>query len=277
MTTLEQEGHMQIFEFQDTQEQTLLCLNYNFAEDCKSNREVALHALGHGVDIKRYWNYNRFFKGLHLLIAYEGTSPVGHIEYIPIEHAPRPVKGNNLTFINCMYVQPQARGRGIGSALLKACEERVRGTSSGLAVIANADWPQVPPNFFAVHDFIAVAEDHGAQLMLKAWAKISPPHFLPRSYEPLEPSKPDQIMVDIFWCGQCPHWVQARDRLTHLAHEYGNAIKIRGINTDERAMVEAWGISDGLYINGQRKFAAPPSDIDLRIALEQAVKVKVLA
>jgi GNAT superfamily N-acetyltransferase len=270
---------MQIFEFQDTQEQTLLCLNYNFAEDCQSNREVALHDLGNSVNVKRYWNYNRFFKGLHLLIAYEGTTPVGHIEYLPIEVAPRPVKGHNLTFINCMYVQPQARGRGVGSALLQECEAKAHGVSSGLAVIANAEWPPAPYSFFAVHDFVTVAEDHGLQLMIKAWGKITPPEFLPRNYAyaPPEPSKPNQVTVDIFWCGQCPHWVHARDRLTHLAHEYGDAVKIRGINTDERATIEAHGISDGLYINGQRRFDAPPSEVDLRIALEQAVKVKVLA
>jgi GNAT superfamily N-acetyltransferase len=276
MTPIEKEWHMQIFEFQDTQEQTLLCLNYNFAEDCKSNREVALHDLGNGVNVKRYWNYNRFFKGLHLLIAYEGTTPVGHIEYVPIEHAPRPVRGEDLTFINCMYVQPQARNRGVGSALLKACEEKVRPTSSGLSAIVNADWPPAPYSFFAVHDFITVAEDHGAQLMVKAWAKISSPSFLPRKYESEQPDKPDQVTVDIFWCGQCPHWVQTRDRLTHLAQGYGDAIKIRGINTDDRTTVERWGISDGLYVNGRLRFAAPPSDIDLRIALEQAVKVKVV-
>lgn len=268
---------MQIFEFQDTQEQTLLCLNYNFAEDCQSNREVALHDLGNGVNVKRYWNYNRFFKGLHLLIAYEGTTPVGHLEYLPIEYAPRPIKGHDLTFINCMYVQPQARDRGVGSALLQACEDKVRSTSSGLAVIAHADWPPVPYSFFAVHNFATVAEDHGAQLMVKAWGKITPPYFLPRNYEPLSQSKPDQVTVDVFWCGQCPHWVEARDRLTHIAREYGDAVKVRGINTDDRATIEAWGISDGVYFNGQPKFTTPPSEADLRIALEQAVKVKVLA
>lgn len=268
---------MQIFEFQDTQEQTLLCLDYNFAEDCESNREVALQQLGTGVNVKRYWNYNRFFKGLHLLIAYEGTTPVGHIEYIPIEHAPRPVSGEGLTFINCLYVQPHARGRGVGAALLQACEEKVRSSSNGLAAIANADWPPAPIGFFAAHDFMPVAEEHGAQLMVKAWDKVVAPHFLPRHYEPLTLSHPDQVPIDIFWCGQCPHWVKARDRLVNLAHQYGHQIVIRGINTDERATVEQWGIADGIYINGEQKFDTPPSEAELRNALEQAVRVKVLA
>ena len=267
---------MQIFEFQDTQEQTLLCLNYNFAEDCESNREVALQELGNGVNVKRYWNYNRFFKGLHLLIAYEGTTPVGHLEYLPIEYAPRPVQGEGFTFIDCLYVQPQARGRGIGSALLRECEDRARKASSGLVAIANANWPPAPYSFFTAHDFITVAEDHGAQLMVKAWSKVVTPRFLTRHYEPMKSSQPDQVSVDIFWCGQCPHWVKARDRLTQIAHEYGDQIKIRGINTDERSMIEAWGISEGIFINGQRRFDAPPSELDLRLALERAAKVKVV-
>lgn len=137
----------------------------------------------------------------------------------------------------------------------------------------------MPTGFFAVHDFTSVAEEQGAQLMVKAWGKITPPYFLPRNYAyaPSEPSRPNQVTIDLFWCGQCPHWVQAHDRLTHLAREYGDAIKMRGINTDERSTIEAWGISEGLFINGQQRFAAPPSEVDLRIALEQAVKVKVLA
>lgn len=32
---------MQVFEFQDTEEQTLLCLNYDFSKDCESDREMA--------------------------------------------------------------------------------------------------------------------------------------------------------------------------------------------------------------------------------------------
>jgi GNAT superfamily N-acetyltransferase len=267
---------MQIFEFQDTQEQTLLCMNYNFAEDCQSNREVALQTLSNGVNAKRYWNYNRFFKGLHLLIAYEGTTPVGHIEYLPIEHAPRPVRGVGLTFIDCMYVQPQARGRGTGSALIEAVEEKVRASSSGLATITNAAWPSMPYNLFATHGFITVAEDQTARLMVKAWTKIVSPEFLPRRYQPIEPEQSGQTTVDIFWCGQCPHWVQARDRLTQLSREFGDQITLRGINTDDRSTVERWGISDDVYINGRLLFASPPSDVDLRIALEQAVKVKVV-
>ena len=45
---------MQIFEFQDTEEQILLCLNYDFSSDCEANREVAFKQLGTARDAKRF-------------------------------------------------------------------------------------------------------------------------------------------------------------------------------------------------------------------------------
>ena len=127
---------MEIFEFQDTEEQTLLCLNYDFAKDWEMDREQAFKQLGRAKDVKRFWNYSTLFKGVRILVAYEGASPVGHLEYIPIEHAPRPVKGENLTFITCMFVPPKHRWHGVGAQLLKACEEKAREHTGGLAVIA---------------------------------------------------------------------------------------------------------------------------------------------
>jgi hypothetical protein len=47
---------MEIFELQDTEEQTLLCLNYDFAKDWEMDREQAFKQLGRAKDVKRWWN-----------------------------------------------------------------------------------------------------------------------------------------------------------------------------------------------------------------------------
>ena len=170
---------MEIFELQDTEEQTLLCLNYDFATDWEMDRELAFKPLGRAKDVKRWWNYNTLFKGVRILLAYEGASPSGHLEYIPIEYAPRPVKGENLTFITCMFVQPKHRWHGVGAHLLEACEEKAREHTGGLAVIAYPDSLFMPAGFFIEHGFTVVQENDCAWLLLKTWQNVKPPEFLP--------------------------------------------------------------------------------------------------
>ena len=258
---------MEVFELQDTEEQTLLCLNYDFSKDWEIDREQAFRQLGRAKDVKRFWNYNTLFKGVRILVAYEGASPVGHLEYIPIEHAPRPVKGENLVFIDCMFVQPKQRWHGAGAKLLEALEEKAHEHSSGLAVIAYPDSLFMPAGFFIEHGFVTVAEDEGAWLMLKAWQIVNPPEFLPRRYAPA-PQQPGKVAVDIFWCGQCPFWVHARDELTKVAHELGDRVVVREINTDDRAVMEQHGIANAMYIDGQCAFLYPPNESEIRKALQ---------
>jgi len=258
---------MEIFELQDTEEQTLLCLNYNFAQDWETDREEAFKQLGRAKDVKRWWNYNTLFKGVRILLAYEGASPSGHLEYIPIEYAPRPVTGENLTFITCMFVEPKHRWHGVGAHLLEACEEKAREHTGGLAVIAYPDSLFMPAGFFIEHGFVAVQENDCAWLLMKAWQDVQPPHFLPLRYQPV-PAPAGKTTVDLFWCGQCPFWAHARDELLHVAHELGQRVEVHEINTDDRAVLERWGIANGVFINGECAFLYPPSQTEIRKALQ---------
>jgi len=262
---------MQVFEFQDTEEQTLLCLNYDFSKDCESDREMAFKQLGRAKDVKRFWNYNTLYTGLRILVAYEGTVPVGQIEYLPIEHAPRPVKGEHLTFIDCMFVEPKQRWHHVGSELLKACEEKAHEHARGLAVIAYPDSLFMPASFFIEHGFVSVADNEcGAWLMMKAWDEVKPPEFMPRNYSPALPQS-GKTMVDVFWGGQCPFWVHARDCLLHVAKEIGDRVVVREINTDDRSVMEQYGIANAVFINGQCAFLYPPSETEIRQALRHAL------
>ena len=258
---------MEIFELQDTEEQMLLCLNYDFAKDWEMDRELAFKPLGRAKDVKRFWNYNTLFKGVRILVAYESTSPVGHLEYIPIEHAPRPVQGERLTFITCMFVQPKHRWHGVGAHLLEACEEKAREQSGGLAVIAYPDSLFMPAGFFVEHGFTVVDDNDCAWLLTKTWQDVPQPKFLPRRYQPV-PTPAGKTTVDLFWCGQCPFWAHARDELLHVAHELGQRVVVHEINTDDRAVMERWGIANGVFINGECAFLYPPSQTEIRKALQ---------
>jgi GNAT superfamily N-acetyltransferase len=262
---------MQVFEFQDTEEQMLLCLNFDFSKDCESDREVTFKQLGPARDVKRFWNYNTLFRGIRILVAYEGTTPVGHLEYIPIEYAPRPVKGEQLIFVDCMFVEPKHRWHGAGEALLTACEEKARAQAGlhGLAVVAYPDSLYMPAGFFAEQGFVTVAEDNGAWLMLKAWQDVTPPKFMPRQYVPV--TRADKTTVDVFWNGQCPFWVKSHECLLHVARELGDQVVVRDINTDDRAVMEQYGIATGVFIDGQCAFMYPPTETEIRRALKAAL------
>ncbi|CAG0935207.1 hypothetical protein TFLX_04039 [Thermoflexales bacterium] len=258
---------MEIFELQDTEEQTLLCLNYDFDKDWAMDRERAFKPLGRAKEVKRFWNYSMLFKGVRILVAYEGASPIGHLEYIPIEHAPRPITGKDLTFITCLFVPPKHRWHGVGAQLLAACEEKARVHTGGLTVIAYPDSLFMPAGFFIEHGFTVVADRDYAWLLLKNWRDVNLPEFLPRRYQPRTPPA-GQTTVDLFWCGQCPFWVHARDELLQVAHELGKRVTVREINTDDRAVLEQSGIANGLFINGECAFLSPPSKSELRKALQ---------
>ena len=258
---------MEVFELQDSEEQTLLCLNFDFSKDWEIDREQAFKPLGRAKDVKRFWNYNTLFKGVRILVAYEGASPVGHLEYIPIESAPRPVKGEDLIFIDCLFVEPKMRWHGVGARLLEACEEKAREHARGLAVIAYPDSLFMPAGFFIEHGFAVVQESECAWLLLKAWREVKPPEFLPHTYRPAPPL-PGRTTIDIFWCSQCPFWVHTRDELLKVAHELGDRVQVREVNTDDRQVMEQWGIANGVFINGECAFLYPPSKAEIRKALQ---------
>ncbi len=75
-------------------------------------------------------------------------------------------------------------------------------------------------------------------------------------------------MIDIFWCSQCPFWAHTRDELMKVAHELGDRVQVREVNTDDRRVMEQWGIANGVFINGEYAFLYPPSKAEIRKALQ---------
>jgi GNAT superfamily N-acetyltransferase len=87
-----------------------------------------------GYHAKLDWFKAKINQGLKILIAVDDKGKqLGFIGYIPSEQTWRPVKAENYLFIQCIGLfTKDGRGRGIGSALLKRCEEDARGAASAL-------------------------------------------------------------------------------------------------------------------------------------------------
>jgi GNAT superfamily N-acetyltransferase len=241
----------------EAMDQCLLCIGYDFAEDSPSQREVARREFGPGVGQKEWWRYHNAHLGLRTLVAYSGRRPVGHIEFIPIEHAPRPVTGDSLSFVVCLYVAAASRGKGIGKALLKAAEAEVTGHAAGLAVMAAWTGPSVPARFFTHMGFHPVATRGDQCLLNLPFDRAYSPRFLPVRYQPRLSAR--RVTIDFFHCPQCPYSAFVLDRLRHRARQT-DRLDLNVIPVSDRSSIEAWGLADTILLNG-RPIATTPFDL----------------
>jgi GNAT superfamily N-acetyltransferase len=252
----------------EAMDQCLLCIDYAFDQDSPMNREVSLRRLQPGVRQKEWWRYQHGHRGLRTLVAYEGTRAVGHVEFMPIEFAPRPVVGANLTFINCLYVAPEARGRGVGAGLLAAAEHEARRHSDGMAVIARWSGPALPAHFFTALGFQPVASREAEALLNKPFGRAASPHFLPVRHIPRQDS--ERVAVDFFHCPQCPYSGWVFDRLRREGQFAGQDVDLHLIEAGEREAVERWGVANTVYIDGRPCGSVPLNLLTIEKGLAQA-------
>ena len=252
----------------EAMDQCLLCIDYAFDHDSPSNREVSLRRLQPGVRQKEWWRYHHAYLGLRTLVAYEGPRPVGHIEYMPIEHAPRPVAGHNLAFINCLHVSPHARGRGVGSGLVEAAERQVRDHTDGMAVLASWSGPSLPAHFFIETGFQPVGSRQGEALLNKPFRRASSPHFLPVRFLPR--TSEGRIPVDFFHCPQCPYSGWVLHKLQREGQLDAPDVDLRLYDTGDRQAVEMWGVSNRVYIDGRPIGSVPLNLLEIEHGLAQA-------
>lgn len=252
------ESPMRIFD--EPMDQCLLCIGYDFHQDAPILREAIRNLYQPSVNQKEWWRYQHNHLGLRTLVAYEGPSPVGHIEFIPIQYAPRPVTGTRQLFINCMVVDKSARFRGVGRALLEAAEKEAEDQGKGIAVLASEDGPFMPAEFFESCGFLKGDVRDGERLMYKAPFMGEAPKFLPVSYEPR--ANPSGIAVDFFHCPQCPLSGTTLDDLRTALASSRERIDLHVINTGRRSTIERWGMARGVYVDGKplQDFLPPRAD-----------------
>jgi GNAT superfamily N-acetyltransferase len=237
--------------YADALDQNLLCIHYDFSADCPINRETALACFEPGVKQKIWWRYYHTYLGLQTLVAYEGFRPVGHIEFMPIEHAPRSIVGQDLTVINCLYVAKTYRGRGIGRELIDAAEHQVQTVSTGVGVLAYQDGEFMPKGYFEHVGFSCVDERDDKCLLVKQSQKAIPPSILPVRYQPRETI--DALAVDFFLPHQCPYLGWAGERLRRAVRKLPYRVDLQLIEITDRPAIIRWGIAQGLFINGHEE------------------------
>jgi len=227
---------------------------------------------------KKKWLRSMMKKGLRALILFEDDNPAGFIEYQPIELPPCPAVGKDLYFINCIMVHlwdfgpGKMKGKGYGRKLVEAAEQDVSENTKAKGIAAwgfdHRFW-FMPYSFFK-HLGYAVVDRQGERvLLLKKFRSVENPKFRPISFEP-EP-QPGTATIDFFYSLQCPFRLNQLERWRRIASEFGEEVQFNEHPTDDLSILEEYGISSGVFINGEEVFAGPMSDEEVRDKISAAI------
>ncbi len=198
-------------------------------------------------------------KSARAQIAYQGSRPVGFIEYYPIEIANLEVDGPDVMAIWCVNVREDWRRQGIGSRLIQSCLDDSRALGRKGVAVTTWDPFWMPRGVFDRHGFLDVGPaGQGGRVLFKSFEEVEPPRWVER--EPAFQPAPGKIALDIYHTDRCPiHW---RNNLLirDVAEEFGGVVEVREHATDDRADMLRHGTACRVYLNGTLIAAGPLAD-----------------
>jgi lipoprotein signal peptidase/GNAT superfamily N-acetyltransferase len=215
---------------------------------------------------KAEWYREKRERGLRVKLARDDDGAVaGMIQYLPVEEAPQ-VEGRGAYFVLCIWVHGHRQGvgdrrrRGIGRALLAEAEADAR----RLGATGMAAWGLMVPvwmraRWFRKHGYRPVERDGMAMLVWKPFEGGAEPPRWVRPRRPVEPGRA-RVQVTAFVSGWCPALNLAAERARRAALTLEGAVDFELVNTRPPEVRDAWGIADGVFVDGRRlSFGPPPS------------------
>ncbi len=190
----------------------------------------------------------------HADLAVKGKVPKGLIEYLPIEAALESVKGESSLFIDCIWVLPPFWKTGVAKGLMQQFIEEARELGGATVLAYEGDkWfgtsiRYMPSSFFKKFGFKEVSRDGTRMLLhLDLGAHQSPILVPPKKRVAGEKGK---IVMDVFCNRQCPWCGRMLDKINRNIRKYSD-VTLNVINTDRRDVIEQFGVSRGVFINGE--------------------------
>jgi len=199
-------------------------------------------------------HYKWVGKILHSDLAIRGQVPMGLLECVPIEHALEPIKGEKSLFINCLWILPPFWGKGVGRALIEFLINRAKEIGGVSTIAYDGDkWcgtsiNYMPISFFKKFGINEIERDESRVLLHLDLGADKPPKFVYPQYETLESEKDTPLIA--FYNSQCP-WSKLMINELNKNTEKKPKIKPKIISTNNRELIEKYGISRGLLIEGK--------------------------
>jgi GNAT superfamily N-acetyltransferase len=203
------------------------------------------------MEVRKEWLTGMMKQGLQVIVAIgPNKTKMGLVEICPIHLATEPVSGRNGLFINCMWVLPPKWKQGVGKALIEHAIENAR-PSGGLSVLAYGGdrwfgyFQYMPASFFKQFGFSEVDRDETRVLLyLDLGGKEKPSLIQPK----VMPVDEESTSIEVLFNSQCPWsgWMANR-----ACREFGKYdVAINTVNTDDRKIMEKYGLSRGVLLNG---------------------------
>jgi GNAT superfamily N-acetyltransferase len=199
-------------------------------------------------------HYKWVGKMIHSDLAIKGQVPMGLLECIPIEYALEPVKGENSLFINCMWILPPFWGNGVRKALIEFLITRAKDIGGVSTIAYDGDkWcgtsiNYMPFEFFKRFGLKEIERDGSRVLLHLNLGAENLPKLIYPQYENLQNERDNCLVA--FYNSQCPWSKLMIDDLNKNIDENPN-LQFKAIKTDNREIIEKYGISRGLIIEGK--------------------------
>ena len=207
----------------------------------------------------------------HADLTVKGKVPKGLIEYLPIEIALEPVKGENSLFINCIWILPPFWKTGVAKGLMQQFIEEARKRGGATVLAYEGDkwfgfFDYMPASFFKKFGFKEVSRDGTRVLLhLDLGACRSPMLVSPKKRVIGEKGK---IVMDVLCNSQCPWCGWMIDKIRRNVRKY-SGVTLNVINTDRRDVIGKIGMARGMCINGEPVIKKMASWKEIKSALNK--------
>jgi GNAT superfamily N-acetyltransferase len=186
-----------------------------------------------GYQPKVEWLQRRFAEGLRFyLFRDEVGKPLAFLEYVPGEHAWRPVDASGWLFAHCLWVYPRGRKiGGLGSRLLRAClEEARRKRAIGVAaIVSDGPW-MASKSVFLKNGFQRCGEADRFQLVIHRLGDGPEPRF-----RDISGNLQKYQGLHLVYCAQCPMLPKSVKDLSEMAAEHGLELNVTVLNSAREA------------------------------------------
>jgi hypothetical protein len=177
-----------------------------------------------GYEPKVQWLQRRFAEGLRFLMFRDDNGkPLAFLEYVPGEHAWRPVNAKGWLFVHCLWVYPKGQKvGGLGGRLVSAClEEARRARTRGVAaMVSDGPW-MAGKGIFLKNGFEQIAEADRFQLVVHRLKKGPIPCF-----RDIRGNLARYQGLHIVYSAQCPMLPKSVNDLSEVAAEHDLKITV---------------------------------------------------
>ncbi len=198
---------------------------------------------------KTNWLKDRYAEGLrYKVLRSEKFGDIGMIEYVPGEHAWRPVEAVGYLVIHCLMVRSKHQGKGLGSLLLESCiADAKQNKCRGIAVVTSSDAFMAKSELFKKAGFVVVDRIPPYELLVKKLEKTAPdPRF---TVEKERQCKRYRKGLTVLAADQCPYITQSVERIAAAAKSLGLEPKMVRVGSAQasRELPTPYGVFSILY------------------------------